>query len=409
MTTFTVNGREYHPADRPIVGICLDGSADEYISCAFDRDRMPRTKQMTVAGYRGLVRGALPSFTNVNNAAIATGVPASENGISGNFFLNPETGEAVMMNSGDFLRCPTIFASAADAGRRVAVITAKEKLRDILAKGLDGIAISSEKANTATDATHGISNVEGLVGEPTPPIYSADASLFVLRAGVALIEREMADFLYLSLTDYMQHKFAPATAESLDFYAAIDHEIGRLLDTGAIVVATADHGMNAKVDDTGAPNVIFLQTELDQRFGPGHRVILPITDPYVVHHGALGSFATIHLAASHTADEVAAWLAKLPGVTEVYQREQAADHLQLPPDRVGDLVVLSARDVVLGRTLEHHDLSAVATGLRSHGGRYEEMVPLLVSHPLTPEYTAYAAADPRNFDLFDFACNGVQS
>lgn len=363
-----------------------------------------------------MARGAMPSFTNVNNTSIVTGVPPAVHGIGGNYFLDPATNQEVMMNSASFLRCPTLFPAAAAAGRKVAVVTAKEKLRDIFASGLvgpahpagNGIAFSSERAGLATPATHGIGEVESLVG-PTPPIYSAEASLYVLRAGARLIETGHADFLYLSTTDYMQHKYGPEEPEALDFYAGIDDAVGRLLELGAVVGITADHGMNAKQRPDGSPNVIFLESELERRYGPGFRVILPITDPYVVHHGALGSFAVIHLppdTPSRRRLHVLNFLAGLPGVTEVHGRN-AARKLELPADRLGDLVAISGRDVVLGRTPQWHDLKSVERGLRSHGGRYEEMVPFLVSHPLRPDYRQKALADVRNFDIFDFACNGT--
>jgi phosphonoacetate hydrolase len=313
-----------------------------------------------------------------------------------------------MMNSAEFLRADTILAATAVVGRSVAVVTAKEKLRDILSHRLKGIAFSSEKANLARQATHGIDGVEKLVGKPTPPIYSADASIYVLQAGVALLKEQRADFLYLSLTDYIQHKFAPEAPQAIAFLAAIDHELGRLIELGAIVGATADHGMNSKQTSWGEPNIIYLETRLTEEFGPGFRVILPITDPYVLHHGALGSFATIHLPRKQPLHLVRDWLLDLDEVTEVYDRVTAARKLELPLDRIGELVVMCKRNVTLGRTPEHHDLSVLNGNLRSHGGRYEEMVPLLMSEPLTPEYQARAAADPRNFDVFDFALNGLQ-
>jgi len=358
-------------------------------------------------GYRGLVRAAMPTFTNVNNVSITTGVPPSVHGISGNFFLDPETGKEVMMNSVTYLRAETILASAARAGRKVAMVTAKEKLRDLLSHGLEGIAISAEKADQANKETHGITDVETAVGLPAPPIYSADASLFVLKAGVSFLEQRKADFLYLSLTDYMQHKYAPATAESLDFYEAIDCEIGHLLAQQAIIGITADHGMNAKQQPDGTPNVIYLETLLTEQFGEEIKVLLPITDPYVVHHGALGSFAVIHLPDLALTAPVLQYVMRLNGIREVYDRTTAAYKLELPEDRIGDLVVVSGRDVAIGRTPNDHDLVAVQEGLRSHGGRYEEMVPLLLSEPLTPPYVRYAGADPRNFDIFDFTLNGT--
>ena len=311
------------------------------------------------------------------------------------------------MNSARYLRAPTILAAAAKAGRTVAMVTAKEKLRDILSTELDGIAFSSEKANEARRATHGIADVERLVG-PTPPIYSAEASLFVLQAGIALLEQSRADFLYLSLTDYIQHKFAPDAPEALDFLARIDQKLARMLELGAIVGATADHGMNSKQTVWNEPNVIYLESLLLKEFGPGIRVILPITDPYVAHHGALGSFAVIHLKKPQLAKTIFAWLMQFDEITEVYDRETAARKLELPADRIGDLVVMSRRDVVIGRTSQDHDLSVLNGRLRSHGGRYEEMVPVIVSEPLNPEYAAKAGGDPRNFDIFDFTLNGTR-
>ena len=412
---FYVNNRTYCPPARPVVVICIDGCGDEYLSAALARGLMPNLARMIVNGYRGMARGALPSFTNVNNACIITGAPPSVTGMSGNFFLDPHSGEAVMMNSPKYLCCETILAAAASAGRKVAVVTAKDKLRTILSHGLsanDAIGFSAEKANEAAQATHGIDQVEALVGQPTPAIYSAEASLFVLRAGVALIEQGRADFLYLSTTDFVQHMHAPTESPALDFYQSIDHELGRLLETGAVLGATADHGMNAKNTVGGEPNIIYLQSMLTEQFGDGFTVILPITDPYVRHHGGLGSQVSVHLPSTRTEaaqiDEVARWIMQLQGITEVYDRATAAAKLELPAQRIGDLVVLSGRDVVIGCTPDDHDLDLLEGRLRSHGGRYEEMVPMLLSHPLTDEYHARASCDPRNFDIFDFACNGVR-
>ncbi len=407
-TSFSVNGRAFHPPCRPVVVLCLDGCADEYLNVSLATGRMPHLARMLAdGGFRGLVRGALPSFTNVNNASIVTGVAPSIHGISGNFFLDPATGEEVMMNSASYLRSETILAAAARAGRKVAMVTAKEKLLDMLSHGLDGIAFSAEKAGRTNLAANGIASAEELVGVPAPSIYSAEASLFVLRAGVALLESGLADFLYLSLTDYVQHKHAPHEPESLQFHEAIDHELGRLLHQGAVLGATADHGMNAKQHPDGSPNVIYLETVLTERFGNGIRVILPITDPYVLHHGALGGFATVHLPDPAMARSTSAYLMGLRGITEVHDTATAARKLELPHDRIGDLVVLSGRDVAIGRTPAHHDLSAVRSGLRSHGGRYAEMVPMLISSELKPAHLRYAQADPRNFDIFDFVINGT--
>jgi phosphonoacetate hydrolase len=370
---------------------------------------MPNLKQMIIDGYRGQVRGALPSFTNVNNTSIVTGVPPAVHGICGNFFYDESRNEEVMMNSADYLRTETILAAAANAGRKVAVVTAKEKLRDILSHKMKGIAFSAEKATFATLEKHGIENVEKTVGYPTPEIYSPEASLFVLRAGVSLLNQGMADFLYLSLTDYMQHTYAPEAAESLAFYEAMDVEIGKLLKAGALIGITPDHGMNAKVNEDGKPNVLYIEDMLEEQFGKDlFRVICPITDPYVKHHGALGSYVVVHINDKSIIPKVQSWLSSRPGVSEVHDRESAVQLLEQPEDRIGDLVVLSAKDVVLGRKPSYHDLSALDGTLRSHGGRYEEMVSMIISQPLNEAYKMKASGDARNFQIFDFTINGTR-
>lgn len=405
-TSFSVNGREYSPPPVPLAVICIDGCGDEYLSISLARGVMPNLASMLEKGHRSLVRGALPSFTNVNNCAIVTGVPPRETGIGGNYIIDPDSGEEVMTNSSSFLRKETILAAAGRAGRKVAMVTAKDKLRELLSKNLDGIAFSAERADELTLEQNGVTDIVTHVG-PKPKIYSPDASLYVLRSGAHLIETGAADFCYLTLTDYMQHKFAPEHDESLRFYEAMDQEIGKLLALGCVVAATADHGMNAKCDLDGNPNVVYLETELTKQFGSGIQVICPITDPYVVHHGALGSAVTVYLPSALDAHAVGSWVHNLEGVAEVHQRDTAVTKLELPGDRIGDLFVLANRDFVIGRTPDHHDLSQLENQLRSHGGRYEEMVPLLLSHPLNETYYKKSQGDPRNFDIFDFVCNGI--
>ncbi len=294
--SFTVEGRNYSPPPVPIVGICIDGCAEEYLSVAMAAGRMPRYARMVSQGWHGLARACLPTFTNVNNCAIVTGSPPSRTGMVGNYILDPATGGEVMTNSSAWLRNDTLLAAAAAAGRRVAMVTAKDKLREMLSKGLPAghIAFSSEKAPDWAQA---------IVG-PKPGIYSGDASTYVLEAGIALLDRGMADFLYLSLTDYMQHTYAPDAPESIEFLGAIDACLGGLLDRGARVGVTADHGMNGK------PNILYLESRLEERFGPGMRVICPITDPYVVHHGALGSAVTVYASEGTLLDEVRHFLAR---------------------------------------------------------------------------------------------------
>jgi len=391
--------------DRPLVVVCVDGCQYEYITMAVAAGAAPFLGRLLAgAGTSFTADCVMPSFTNPNNLSIVTGVPPSVHGICGNYFFDPERGEEVMMNDPRHLRAGTILAAFSKAGAKVAVITAKDKLRKLLGHRMTGICFSSEKADQATLAENGIENVLGRVGMPVPSVYSAELSEFVFVAGVKLMERERPDLMYLSTTDYIQHKAAPGTPVANDFYAMIDRNLARLDQLGSTIVVTADHGMNAKHSDDGQPNVIYLQDTLDAWLGASKaRVILPITDPYVVHHGALGSFALVYLpeeaAAQHAAAER---IAALPGIDMVLTRAEAAAKFELPSDRIGDLVIVSRRDTVIGTSRDRHDLSGLDVPLRSHGGLSEQKVPLLVNRGVGKQP---GTRRWRNFDAFDLGLN----
>jgi phosphonoacetate hydrolase len=315
-----------------------------------------------------------------------------------------------MITDGALMRCGTILAAMARAGVPTAAVTAKDKLRLMLSRGLDGIAFSSEYADRATLAENGIGDVEAMVGRPKPDQYSADLSLYVLDAGVRLLERRAATLLYLSLSDFVQHAHAPGTPEADAFNRAVDARIGALAAAGAVVGVVADHGMNDKSHPGGSPNVVFLEEELNRRFGAGAvRVICPITDPFVRHHGALGSFVRVYRRKDTISIEALMEATRaLPGVELVLDGPTAAERFELPPDLEGDIVALGDTGTVLGATRADHDLSGLAGHrLRSHGGLAEQRVPFMVSRRLRPDYLAARRGKLRNFDIFDAVLNGV--
>ena len=400
------NGRRYARPTAPVVVLCIDGCEPDYITQAVEAGAAPFLKGMLERGSSLIGDCVVPSFTNPNNISIVTGVPPAVHGISGNFFYDVASGREVMMNDPAYLRAPTLLAAFADAGARVAVVTAKDKLRTLLGHGMKGICFSAEKADRATLADGGIDGVVELVGKPVPSVYSADLSEFVFAAGVKLLERERPDLMYLSTTDYVQHKCAPGTSEANAFYAMMDGYLAQLDALGAVIGLTADHGMSPKTDAAGRPRVLYLQQVLDEALGEAiARVILPITDPYVVHHGALGSFATIYLPDASTTQRAGDVLLGLPGVELVLTREEAARRFELPSDRIGDLVVVSDHLTVLGTREALHDLSGLTVPLRSHGGVSEQKVPLLFNrrlHDVPPNRRL------RNFDVFDLALNHVE-
>ncbi|MBK8687268.1 MAG: phosphonoacetate hydrolase [Betaproteobacteria bacterium] len=403
----TVNGRRYRAPRQPLVVVCVDGCEPEYVNQAIAAGRTPFLASMRERGLCLTADCVVPSFTNPNNLSIVTGVPPAVHGICGNYFWDPDAGAEVMMDDPRYLRAGTLLAAFADAGAKVAVVTAKDKLRLLLGHRLSGICFSSETADRVTRAANGVEGILARVGLPLPSVYSAALSEFTFAAGVELLAHERPDILYLSTTDYVQHKAAPGITAANDFYGMMDGYLQRLDALGAAIVVTADHGMNAKTDAFGRPNVLYLQDALDAAFGSGTtRVILPITDPYVVHHGALGSFATVYAADRAASPAVARHVAALPGVLSVLTRDEAARRFELPPDRIGDLVVVAERLSVIGTSASRHDLSGLTVPLRSHGGVSEQQVPLIANR--VPPAPLPAGRRWRNFDAFDLALNHLQ-
>lgn len=410
-TSVSVNGRDYQWPDKPRVVVCIDGSEPDYIEKAIAAGVMPWMKRI-VEGQGVDLRAhcVVPSFTNPNNISIVTGVPPEIHGICGNFYYDKENDREVMMNEPELLRTTTIFKAFQDAGAKIAVITAKDKLRALLGNelrfGEDGaIGFSSEKADEVSLQENGIENVLDIVGLPLPLVYSADLSEFIFAAGVKIMETVRPDLMYLSTTDYIQHKFAPGSEGANSFYAMMDSYWARLDELGAVIALTADHGMNAKHNDAGEPNIIYLQDVMDRILSPGEaRVILPITDPYVVHHGALGSYATVYLPGDADIESIKSELVKIEGMSQVYDNQQGCKEFQLANDRMGDLILVSEQDSVIGTTADRHDLSGLEVPLRSHGGVTEQTVPLIVSQPISG---LDESKQLRNFDIFSVVLNNV--
>ena len=408
MKPVEVNGRRYAPMSEPLVVVCVDGCEYDYLTEAARAGVAPFIARMLGDGTAFKADCVVPSFTNPNNLSIVTGVPPAVHGICGNYFYDRDADAEVMMNDPKYLRAPTVFAAFSEAGAKLAVVTAKDKLRKLLGHGMrmgtGNVCFSSEKAADATLAENGIENVLELVGMPVPSVYSAELSEFVFAAGVKLLETRRPDLMYLSTTDYIQHKFAPGTEGANRFYAMMDRYLARLDALGAVIALTADHGMNAKTRADGSPNVIYLQDLIDGWVGSGRaRVILPITDPYVVHHGALGSFATIYVEAPER-EAVAEKLARVEGIDLVLGNAEACRRFELPRDRVGDLVVVSAKHVVVGTSAARHDLSGLDAPLRSHGGVSEQVVPLLFNR----RAIGLEGRRLRNFDVLDVALNHLE-
>lgn len=400
-----LHGRLYAIPTRPSVVVCVDGFDPEYLQQGIADGILPNFAKFTSNGFHVTAKSCMPSFTNPNNVSIITGMPPKVHGIAGNFFLDAKTGEEKMILDDSLLLGSTILEQMSKVGVRVAAVTAKDKLRKILQHGLrNAICFSAEKAASCSQEENGIADVEQWLGAKQPSQYSGELSMYVLDAGIKLLEEDRADLFYLTLSDYIQHKYAPGSKESNDFLSALDTKLGRLVELGARVAITGDHGMSDKSNPDGSPNVLYLEDAIAEKWGPGSaRVICPITDPFVRHHGALGSFVRVHLSRKDDLDDVLHFCKSFPQVEVALESSEAVAKYELHPDREGDLVVIPSKNVVIGSRKDEHDLSNLGEHrLRSHGGLSEQDIPLILSEPAR---AADLSKQWRNFDAFDLVLN----
>ena len=410
-----LNGISYSWPRKSLAVVCIDGGDPEYLETGLRDGIIPNIARFMKEGFYQVAQGSMPSFTCPNNMSIVTGTEPEIHGISGNFYIDPESGEPVVMTGPELLRSCSIMSEFSREGAKVVSITAKDKLRKQLQKEMDlsrgSVSISSQHADQCTMEENGIENVLEFVGQPLPDMYSAELSLFVLDAGIKLLEEHKPDLLYLSLTDFIQHAHAPGSEEANRFYIEMDQRFGRLQELGALVALTADHGMGDKSDENGEPNVIWLQDTLDQNLGSGTcRVICPITDAFVGHHGALGGFVRIYLKKEQDRNRVAEFVTSLEGVEQVWTAENVAKELEQPLDREGDLAVVADKKTVIGGSEKDHDLSALkGKRLRTHGSLHEAKVPFILSEPINEEYMRRAKERPlRSREIFEYALNGTE-
>jgi phosphonoacetate hydrolase len=410
----TVNGTSYRWPLRPTVVVCIDGGDPAYLRRFLADGTIPNIARFVREGHAAVADGSMPSFTCPNNMSIITGTPTSRHGISGNFYLDTRTWEPVVMTGPELLRGDTILAKFAEAGAKVVSITAKDKLRRQLGKGLDvsqgHVSFSTEFIDQCTMAENGIDNAQQWLGVEKPGMYSMELSLTVLDAGIKLLAERRPELLYLSLTDWVQHKWAPEEEGARTFYRLLDERIGRLAALDATVALTADHGMNDKSNAAGAPNVIWLQDVLDAAFGAGSTtVICPITDAFVAHHGALGGFVRVWTRSHVTPRQIIDCVSALDGVELALDKATACRLFDMPEDREADVAVVARQDVCIGGSAKNHDLSGLqGHRLRTHGGVSEAKVPFIVNRPLNDAYRARCAGEVmKSWQVFDYALNGT--
>ena len=361
----------------------IDGFDPAYVQPA----RMPRLHALMQAGGSTLDgRGVLPSLTNVNHISLVTGTYPERHGLSTNFFYDRQSRSEVFMEQVSFVREPLLFEVMKTAGWSTAMVTAKEKLTKLLRRGLD-VCVDMKTHPEALRAKVG----------PPPEIFSLEINLWVLRMAAEVARRDTPDFLYVATTDYPQHKLGPDHPDMQRYLAESDQALGQLLDAYDLdetaVVLTADHGMNAKARSV-SPVRLLAEAGIE-----AHGVPL-IRDGLYAHHRDLGGSLYLYFDDVTVAGRAREVLTGVPGIDQVVLREEAGqDHL--PPERVGDLICWGSRDVALGVWRDEPPIRE-ESGLRSHGSKHEQRIPMLVAGPGVQPKTEIRQG--RTIDLMPTLC-----
>jgi phosphonoacetate hydrolase len=343
---------------RRIVVVMLDGFDVEYLEAS----PMPTLKKWAAEGVSARVQGQMPTVTNANNASICCGVAASVHGITGNSYLNRETGREDFMEDGRLLRARTLFQKAARHGLQSGLFTSKKKTASLLNAGTSFMA-AAEAPTPELVKRYG----------NAPGIYSAEINYWLWDVVIdQLRTRKDLGVLYVHTTDYPMHMHPPEARESQLHLAKLDAKLTEAAAAApdAAFYITADHGMNHKT------RAWDLEKACANRGAPVRIAISAERDQYPKHHLGLGGVAWVYLRQGSDEQRVAPVLEALEGVEQVLTRQEAASAFDLMPGRIGDLVVTGNRDTVFGvLDRETEDLNST---YRSHGSRYEQTVPLII-------------------------------
>lgn len=334
--------------------VCCDGLDPRYL----DTIRTPNWDTIASSGTSGICSAVVPSLTNVNNVSIATSSFPNEHGITGNTYFDRETNQREYMENPSYLRKPTRFTEFQQSNEESIALVAKEKLEQMVGQGCVATASAENPPEWLSSA----------VGDP-PGIYSGKASSWLLNAAVWVAEHKSPDWLYVSTTDVIPHKHAPDEEEARTWLTTLDEGLGRLNELADGFLATADHGMR---DKTLAIDVEALLAESDI----DSVVIRLIRDKHVYHHQNLGGAAYVYLNDDELLEAIDL-LQSTDGIEMVLRRGEAVDKFSLPPDRIGDLMVLGTEESVFGPVDEGIQESVE---LRSHGSHHEQTVPFVCSN-----------------------------
>ncbi len=347
---------------RKIFILLIDGGDPQY----FEHAEVPNLRRIGASGFWVTGSCVIPSVTNVNNASVMTASFPCEHGITGNFWYNPATGHGTYMESADFLARETLFQRAKRLGMSTALLTSKVKLKKLLERDGD-IVVAGEDPPADLVAKVG----------PRCEIYSLEINYWVLEAARVVMQEQDPDLVYVSTTDYIMHKFPPEHEMARRHLQGLDQIIGRIADEQPQreIYITADHGMSPK------HRAINLTAKL-AKVGIETVFVPVIKDKYVVHHDNLGGVGYVYLKDPASVGEAIEVLQEIVGIERVYRCEEAAEQFGLMPDRIGDLFVLGAPEVVFG-DIEGDEQRI---DIRSHGSHHEAAIPIIGSVAKSPAH-----------------------
>ncbi len=331
--------------------ICLDGITWEYI-------KNSKTPFIDSLGTSTICHAMVPTVTNVNNASIITCNYPEKHGITSNWYYDRESGKEVYMDSNHFLTCDTFLENEARKGKKVILLTAKDKLRRLLKT--EGVySYSVEKPDR---------KILDKIG-PVPSIYELSASPWLLQVACKEISKTKWDIIYISTTDYIPHKYEPKHHFAREYMSRIDEGLEFIYNYGYEIGIVSDHGMNNK-------SINFDPVTYLQEYGLDSKIVASIKDEHIIHHMNLGGSAYLYTDMPEKAKTI---LSDCEGVEAIYNRKEAAKEYRLMPERIGDLLVLAEEKYTFGRNQKENYRKI---DIRSHGSLHEREVPFITSRKM---------------------------
>ena len=204
--------------------------------------------------------------------------------------------------------------------------------------------------------------------------------------------------MYLSTTDYVQHKYAPGTPGPTRFYAMMDRYLAQLDAMGAAIALTADHGMNAQdARPTARPtsSTCRIARRLARR---GQRARDPADHRSLRRAPRRARLLRDDLPADE-ARARARSRARSRALRGHRGRARAArrplPRFELPPDRMGDLVVVSTRTSCSARARRATTCRASTCRCARTAASPSRRVPLLFNRRVDRPRQPTAAAQLR--------------